>query len=137
MGLTYIDITIRNGGDVFNMKSGNIAESGIRQTTVRALADTGAITLVMGEQMRRQLGLIVWESRSVTLGGGRRERAEMAGPVEVQWKDRSTFCDAYIVAEDSEVLLGAIPLEGMDLLVNPVTREVAGVHGDTAVYCLK
>jgi hypothetical protein len=50
--------------------------------------------------------------------------------VEVHWKDRKTACEAVVLSDEEEVLLGAYPLEGMDLMVHPQRQEVVGVHGD-------
>jgi hypothetical protein len=52
-------------------------------------------------------------------------------PVMVCWKDRETPCQAVVLPGEAEVLLGALPLEGMDLTVNPLRNEVTGAHGDT------
>jgi len=39
-----------------------------------------------------------------------------------------------MLAGAENVLLGAIPLEGMDLMINPKTQELVGVHGDTVEF---
>ncbi|GHU03287.1 hypothetical protein FACS1894147_06930 [Spirochaetia bacterium] len=134
MGQVYEEITLKNVGDVSAANRGYIKEPEIRETTVRALVDTGAITLVINETMRKQLGLEVKERREATFGNGKKAICSLTGPVEVQWKDRSTICQALVTSEDGGVLLGAIPLEGMDLMVNPVEQKLVGVHGDKAVY---
>ena len=53
----------------------------------------------------------------------------MAGPLEIWWKDRRFVCEALVMPDSPDILLGAIPLEGLDLTVNPL-RELVGVHGD-------
>jgi hypothetical protein len=57
--------------------------------------------------------------------------------VEVHWKNRSTSCEAIVLPNSDEVLLGAIPLEGMDLMVNPVEQVLVGVHGDEPLCLVK
>jgi hypothetical protein len=42
-----------------------------------------------------------------------------------------------VIPESEEVLLGAIPLEDMDLRVNPVKQALEGIHGDEVLYMLK
>jgi len=59
MGLVHAEITLRNVGDVTSVNRGYIKEPEIRQTTVTAMVDTGAATLVINEALRRQLGLAV------------------------------------------------------------------------------
>jgi predicted aspartyl protease len=57
MGFVYADITLKNAYDVTNSDKGLINEQEVHQTTVKALVDTGAITLVINETVRKALGL--------------------------------------------------------------------------------
>jgi hypothetical protein len=57
--------------------------------------------------------------------------------VEVRWNDRSTACEAVVLPGEEDVLLGAFPLEGMDLMVHPKKQEVVGAHGDTVRNVVK
>jgi len=70
---------------------------------------------------------------SATLADGKEEEAPMAGPVEVWWKNRRFTGDALVLTNAKDILLGAIPLEEMDLTVNP-KRELVGVHGDKVMH---
>ena len=54
-------------------------------------------------------------------------------PVDIHWKNRETSCRAMVLPNAKEVLLGAIPLEDMDLIVNPAKLELIGAHGDEVV----
>ena len=134
MSIVYTEITLRNAIDVAKAAEGAIAEQEIRQTIVKALVDTGAWTLVINEHISEKLGLLTRKTASGTLANGKKQIYSLAGPLEVVWKNRNTNCDALVVPGADEVLLGAIPLEGMDLTVNPRSEEVVGVHGDEAVY---
>lgn len=137
MGETYTDITLKNAGDIFMAKRRLIKAAAIRKITVEALADTGAITLVINERLRRKLGLRVRQLREVTFGNNTKEIAKLAGPVEVHWENRSTVCEAMVVSGNGGVLLGAIPLEGMDLMVDPVGQRLVGKHGDKVLGLVK
>jgi hypothetical protein len=55
-------------------------------------------------------------------------------PVEICWKDRRTSQEAVVLPEAKNILLGALPLEGMDLMVDPVNQRLVGVHGDQRIY---
>jgi hypothetical protein len=57
--------------------------------------------------------------------------------VKIIWKDRDTVCRALVVPNNNEVLLGAIPIEDMDLVVNPAKRELIGAHGNEIVCYVK
>jgi hypothetical protein len=50
--------------------------------------------------------------------------------VEIHWKNRTSTLSAVVIPGAADIFLGALPLEDMDLMVNPVTQELVGVHGD-------
>jgi clan AA aspartic protease len=137
MGIVRTKITLKNAGDVINVDRGIIQEQAIRQTTVNAMVDTGAITLVIDEATYKKLGLTTKASRWTTLADGSKQACKLTEPVEVHWQNRSTSCEAIVLPNSDEVLLGAIPLEGMDLMVNPVEQVLVGVHGDEPLCLVK
>jgi hypothetical protein len=57
--------------------------------------------------------------------------------MEVWWKNRRATCDALVLPHADEILPGAIPLEGLDLMVDPRAGEIAGRHGDQVIHRLK
>jgi hypothetical protein len=91
MGIVYADLILKNAVDVNNVWRGYISSGQIHQAKVRAMIDTGAGTLIIGEDLRRKLGLSV------------------------------------------KGLRGAIPLEDMDLIIDPKRQELIGAHGDEVV----
>jgi len=133
MGQVFADLTLRNAADVTNADSGLINDSEIRETAVRALVDTGAMTIVISEEIRERLGLKVRGLKRVSMANDSKDIAKVTEPVEIKWKDRETSCQALVVSGWGEVLLGLIPLEDMDLVVDPVRQELAGAHGDEIV----
>jgi len=92
---------------------------------------------VIDEQTRRHLGLRILGTESAALADGSQEFYSLAGPLEVNWKDRRASCDALVLPDADEILLGAIPLEAMDLTVNPRSEKLTGVHGDQVIHALK
>ena len=134
MGLVHTEITLINSIDAANAKTGIVKEQDIRRITVKALVDTGAWTLVINEEIREKLGLDIEGTDLGTLTDGTRVMYNLAGPLEVRWKDRRAVCDALVLPGAEEVLLGVIPLEAMDLTVNLLEDEVIGVHGDQAIH---
>jgi hypothetical protein len=83
------------------------------------------------------LGLGAEETTHGRLADGTGANYKLSGPLEISWKNRKVICQAVIVPNADENLLGAIPLEAMDLMINPASQEVVGVHGDEAIYSLK
>jgi len=70
MGIVRAAITLKNVKDMYKAEFGIIKEQEIRQTTVNALVDTGAWTLVINEAVREKLGLTATKTESGTLADG-------------------------------------------------------------------
>ena len=142
MGLVYTDIILKNSIDVGVYRRGGIKEPEVRQTTVKAMVDTGCFTLVIPEEIRKELGLEIEGEDVVTLANETTSNLRFAickitEPVTIYWKNRQTAAQAMVLPSAKEVLLGAIPLEGMDLIVDPARQAVIGAHGEKAVYPVK
>ena len=134
MGTVYAEITLKNAGDFIRVKEGLIIEQNVRKAKISAVVDTGAMTLVISEAVCEELGLEIQEQKVATLANNTKEICKVTEPVEIQWKNRRTSCEAMVIPGAETVLLGAIPLEGMDLMVNPVNLELVGVHGETEEF---
>lgn len=114
MGLTYADISLSNP-----------KEPDLERIEVKALVDTGAATLCLPEHVAVQLKLDKIMEREVTLADGKRHVVPYVGPVQISFgksKNRACFTGAYVLGE--RVLMGAIPMEDMDLIIEPSTRKV-------------
>ena len=133
MSIVYTELTLKNMMDVGHAKQGIMKADEIRQMTTQALVDTGAWTLVINEETCTKLGLLDLGIEEGTLADGQKKEYPLAGPLEVWWKNRHMVCDALVIPDAPDILLGAIPLEGMDLTINPL-RELVGVHGDVVMH---
>ena len=131
--VTNTDITLKNGMDVGNAKLGLIKADEVRQMTVKAIVDTGAWTIVINEETRAKLGLLDSGIGEATLADGQQGEYPMAGPLEIWWENRRFNCDALVLPDAPDILLGAFVLEGMDLTVN-CKRGLVGVHGDIVMH---
>jgi clan AA aspartic protease len=136
MGEVRTEITLVNIRDQIVADEGYMPQDQVRHLTVSALVDTGAWTLVINEETREKLGLRIMKTDTGTLADGTKGTYAIAGPLEVIWKDRGTNCDALVLPNAEEILLGAIPLEGMDLMVHPKKQEVVGAHGDEPLHAI-
>ena len=131
------EITLANAKDDVRVEAGLLKE--IRTITVEAMPDTGARTLVINEEIRLKLGLKIEETSKSTLADGKTNTYNVTEGVKIRWKNRSTVLPALVVPDAQDILLGALPLEAMDLIVDPVRKQLAGTHGDMPVhylYCL-
>jgi clan AA aspartic protease len=89
---------------------------------VEALADSAAVHLCILASVQIQLGLEESTKKEATLADGSKRLVPYVGPVELQFKDRIGFAGALVLGD--EVLLGAIPIEDMDLIILPKTRTL-------------
>lgn len=89
---------------------------------VDALADTGAVHLCIPPHVQIQLRLEEIDKKEVTLADGSQKLIPYVGPIELRYKNRIGFAGALVMGD--QPLLGAIPMEDMDLVVVPKTRKV-------------
>jgi clan AA aspartic protease len=89
---------------------------------VDALADTGAVHLCIPQTVCDHLRLDKLEERKVTLADGSTTLVPYVGPIEIRFKNRTGFTGALVMGD--QVLIGAIPMEDMDLVVIPRTGEL-------------
>lgn len=92
---------------------------------VKALVDTGAMTICIPEHVAVQLGLEEIEKREVTTADERSHVIPYVGPIQIRFQNRTCFTGALVIGES--VLLGAVPMEDMDLVVEP-TRQTITVN---------
>ena len=133
MSIVYTELTLKNVIDEAFAEKGYIKEDEIRQMTVQAIVDTGAWTIVINNEIREKLCLRDTDIGEATLADGQKAEYPMAGPLEVRWKNRRLVCEALVIPDAPDILLGAWVLEGMDLTINP-KRELVGVHGDKEMH---
>jgi clan AA aspartic protease len=107
---------------IAKLELSNPRQPALAPIEVAALADTGSVFLCIPEHVRLQLRLDVLEEREVKLADGSRATYPYVGPLILRFKNR-TGCVGALVLGD-QVLLGAIPMEDMDLVVNPRDRTV-------------
>jgi clan AA aspartic protease len=124
MGLIYAEIELINGEDLALVRRHIIGEEEIKRMRVSALVDTGSYMLAINENIQEQLQLPVVEKRKAQLANGEIIQCDVVAPVELRFKNRQTTCRAMVLPGDSEVLLGSIPLEDMDVLIHPLRQEL-------------
>lgn len=105
MGLVYTNI------ELSNPKNGDL-----KPLVVNALVDTGAITLCIPDHVAIQLDLEEIEKREVTTADGKHIPVPYVGPIQIKFEKRTCFTGALVLGDS--VLLGAVPMEDMDLVVS-------------------
>lgn len=119
MGMVYADVELMNGFDLAKAQAGELPEDQVRRIAVRVLADSGCATLAINQAIREQLGLRRRERRTMQMADESVVTLDIVGPVEIRFENRRTNLDAVVLPGDAEPLLGAIPMQDMDVLVDP------------------
>ncbi len=124
MGLVYAEINLTSIDDIVLSRRGFLDKDKIKQVRVNALVGSGAYVLSINETVRAQLDLPFIEKQFGTLADETLIEVEIVGPVEVRFENRRTTVDAIVLPGDAEVLLGAIPMEDMDVLIDPRQQKL-------------
>jgi len=124
MGLIYANIELINSDDLALLRRGYFAEDQVRRITVNALVDSGAYMLAINENLRYQLGLPQLDQQIAELADGSKVKLDIVGPVDLRFRNRATTCRAMVLPGDSEILLGSMPMEDMDLLIDPKQQRL-------------
>jgi clan AA aspartic protease len=111
MGLVKVDAVLSNP-----------EKPKLKPVPVQALVGTGAITLCIPEHVRIQLDLQEAERREVTVANGKKEVVPYVGPVKITCLGRSRYAGALVLGD--RVLLGAVPMQDMDLVISPTREQV-------------
>ena len=108
-------------GDVFaEIELSNPKRQDMTPLSAKALVDTGALMLCIPEHVAVQLNLEAEATREVSVADGRSTTVPYVGPVRVAFEKRFCYVGALVLGD--EVLLGAVPMEDMDLVVDPGRR---------------
>ncbi len=139
MGLVYADIELTNLADETLCEDGYLPLDKVRKMPVKIMADSGAIRLTINEEIRSKLGLRKRTSMDVLLADGTKRTLEVAGPVKIKFKERDCITDAFVLPNNEEPLLGAVPMELMDLIIIPTAEKLDynPIHPDGPLYSLK
>ena len=106
MGLVFSNITLSNP-----------VIGSMKPIDVISLVDTGATYLCIPQHIANQLELKELQKREVTLADGSSSLVPYVGPIKVTFENRICFVSAMVFRD--QCLLGAIPMEDMDLIVHP------------------
>lgn len=109
MGMVHAELTLKNP------RLGS-------EMTVRAMADSGALLLCIPQHVALQLQLEELEKRELTLANGTRQLVPYVGPLQVQFANRRCYTGALVLGD--ETLLGAVPMEDLDVLIDMPRRKL-------------
>jgi clan AA aspartic protease len=139
MGLVYADIELINSADLEMARRHMIGQEEVKRMRLTMLADSGAYMMAINENIQSQLELPFVEKRKAVMADGSVQEFDVVGPVMVKFANRTAVCNAFVLDGNSEPLLGAIPMEEMDVLIHPLRQEliVNPDHPNYAVLKMK
>ncbi len=123
--MVYADIRLINEGDLEMVHRCVLDDDDVRKIDIHVLVDTGAFMLGINENIQEILQLRFLQRRTAQTADGRVYEYDVVGPVRVEFQDRFSICNAMVLPGDSEPLLGAIPMEEMNLVVLPLQQKLA------------
>ncbi len=118
MGEIAVQIDLENAGDRAVYERGYVKESEIRTYTLEAIVDTGAVMLVLPQNVVEKLGLGLQRKVIVSYADDRKEERPVAGPLTIRIGDRFMNTDCIVGPPLSEALIGQVIVEELDLLAD-------------------
>ena len=124
MGRVMATIKLTNNTDLANASRGLLDPAAVRSEEIEGLVDTGATMLVLPADVVERLGFAIEGHRAVKYANGQVAKVPRATGVRIEILGRDMTCDALVEAAGTTALIGQIPLEGLDLVVDPKSRDV-------------
>jgi predicted aspartyl protease len=136
LGKVIVAAKIENVFDLYEASRGQITDDKVRRIEVAdARVDTGATLLAMPKPLIEELGIAqIGTGRARTTVG--LSTFGIFGPVRLTIQGRSCSVDVSEVAKDCPVLIGYVPLELLDFVVNPKGQSLIGnpEHGGEFMF---
>ena len=129
--MVYADVELVNKDDL----SHRVGEEEVRRMHVNILVDTGSFMLAINKSIQETLQIPFLEKRTMQLADNGIREYEVVSPIELRFKNRTVVCSAIVLSGDAEPLLGAIPLEEMDVMIHPARQELI-VNPDYPYYAI-
>ncbi len=125
MGRVTVSAKVENALDSARARAGEIPPDAVRTIQITdALVDTGASTLGLPKAMLRQLGFDTPISKKRSRNTTGIYEVGLYGPIRLWIFDRDMTLDAMEVSDECPVLIGQIPLEHMQLVVDMANHKI-------------
>ncbi len=116
MGEIKARIELENFGDRYMFLRKKMREKDIRKYTMDAIVDTGAVMLMLPQDIVEALGLEILRTVVVTYADERKDERDVAGTVTIKIGKRFMNTDCIVGPPASEALIGQVILEELDLI---------------------
>lgn len=124
MGLVHAEIELINGYDFASARKHLIGEEEIRKITVKALVNSGSFYTAINENIQEYLQLPIVRKERQVLADGTVLEMDLIGPLQIKFQNREMMIEAVLLPGNSEVLLGVLPMEALDLIIDPKRQEL-------------
>ena len=136
MGEIRASVTLVNQGDREDVRRGHGVDADVRRTTVEGVVDTGAVSLIIPEEIATELGLQYEGTRTVVYADERREQRPVTN-VTVEIGNLVTWTEAIVGPAGSQVLVGQLVLEALDLIADCRNHTLAPRHPEGPVLAIR
>jgi clan AA aspartic protease len=138
MGLIVATIELVNRLDLELARRGLMDIDDVKKINVEMLVDTGSLYMCINETIRTYLNLPTNDRKKLQLADGTIGEFDIVGPLEVRFQNRQCMAEAIVLPDENQCLFGAMPMEAMDVLINPKRQElvVNPAHPDYGVFRL-
>lgn len=137
MGEIKVKVNLENDGDVFMYKEKKIKKQEIRKVEIDALVDTGAVMVLLPQDVVEALGLDKIDRAIVTLANEEKVELDVAGTVSLTLMNRKMKTDCLVGPPQCEPLIGQLVLERLDLILDPLKRTITARPESPYVPSLK
>ena len=124
MGTVYAELELTSVDDLALHRRGFLPEDKIKRMSVDAFVDSGSYMLIITEHVQQQLDLPFIEEQVFRMVDESEIRGQVFGPVEIRFENRRATADAVVIKGVTEVLLGSIPMEDLDVVIDPKRQRL-------------
>jgi clan AA aspartic protease len=124
MGEIRVKVRLENNNDLALYEAGIIKKNKVRSAEIDVLVDTGAVELLLPQDLVEKLGLKLRKKVTVTLADDRKIELWLAGTILLSIGDRNMSSDCLVGPPKCEPIVGQIVLEALDLVLNPRKKTI-------------
>jgi predicted aspartyl protease len=124
MGRFKVELEVANYEDMIRARHGQLSADQVRRTRIQGVVDSGAVRLILPKKVADALGPESIGKIGVRYADNRRARRIKAGPVWLKLQGREEMFSAIIEPKRTDALIGAVVLETLDFLIDPVAQQL-------------
>lgn len=139
MGLVYAEIELINAWQLEAARKHLIDKDDVRRMRTTVLVDSGSTDMAINEAIQEIMQFPVIEQRRIRLADESIITCDVVNNVEIRFANRRSTVQAMVLPDNTEPLLGAIPMEDLDVIIHPKRQElvVNPEHPEGAVSALR